>query len=201
MYINTITNPCSSLIIFYNFLVLEFAQKLESTLTKAESSGIERSHLQLGKDLLSKCQAELHLCTSITRLSKVVCAVDANEHDMKRLKLATQKAEALHVSEELIEEANILSKRLEFELTMTRAIRFLPVKLHLKNQLNVFNIYFYHQSSIPVVRLPPPPVRSKEFPEGVVPEVPEGYWQQSDLGRIIETPEYPKPPIEINGEV
>jgi hypothetical protein len=80
--------------------------------------------VQLARDLLMKCQAELHLCICIGRLVDVTCAVDANEHDMKRLKLAAQKAEAIHCSDSVIDEANILFKRLEVELKMTRALKY-----------------------------------------------------------------------------
>ena len=111
--------------VFYNIInIVEFAQKLEETIDIAEKSGIERAHLQLGRDLLNKCQVELHLCLYINRLSGIECAVDANEYDMKKLKGAIQKAEAMMVSEELIDEGNILSRRLEAELSMTRAIRW-----------------------------------------------------------------------------
>ena len=54
-------------------------------------------------------------------------------------------------------------------------------------------------ASIPVVRLPPHAVKTKEHPEGIIPEVPEGYWQEDDHGHIVETEEYPRPPPEING--
>ena len=66
---------------------LEFASKLEVSLEKALKIGVDRSHYQLGKDLLEKCQAELHVCSYIDRLKSVECAVDANEHDMKRLQV------------------------------------------------------------------------------------------------------------------
>lgn len=156
---------------------LEFASKLEVTIEKAEKSGLEKAYIKMGTDLLQKCQTELSLCSYINRLKNVTCAVDANEHDMKRLIGVTEKAVSNGCSEEIMMQAMALSKRLEVELGMTRAL-----------------------NAIPVVKLPPLPVKSKEHPEGVVPEVPEGYWQPSDLGHIEETSEYPKPPAEINGE-
>merc|ERR1711991_158777 len=134
------------------------------------------SYMKMATDVLKKCQTELALCSYINRLKNVTRAVDANEHDMKCLIAATEKAVSQECSEEIILQAVALSKRLEVELGMTRAL-----------------------SSIPVVKLPPLPVKSKEHPEGIVPEVPEGYWQPSDLGHIEETAEYPKPPAEIDG--
>ena len=156
---------------------LEYASKLEGALERAEKSGLEKGHLKMSADLLQKCQNEIALCSCINRLKNVTCAVDANEHDMKRLIAATEKAVSKECSEEIIQQASKLSLRLEAELGMTRALK-----------------------SIPIVKLPPLPVKSKEHPEGLVPEVPEGYWQPSDLGHIKETEEYPKPPAEIDGE-
>lgn len=153
-----------------------------------------------------KCQAELHLCLCIGRLVDVTCAVDANEHDMKRLKMAAQKAEAIHCSDSVIDEANLLFRRLEVELRMTRALKYTISLINVYLPLYyLFVNYFYSclsmftKSSIPVVKLPPLPVRSKENPEGIVPEVPAGYWQECDVGHLVENEGFPRPPAEING--
>ena len=156
---------------------LEYASKLEGTMERAEKSGLEKAFLKMGEDVLQKCQMELAICSCINRLKNVTCAVDANEHDMKRLVVATNKASLYNCADEIILEASELSKRLDVELSLTRAL-----------------------NSIPTVKLPPLPIKSKEHPEGLVPEVPEGYWEPHDFGHIQETAEYPKPPHEINGE-
>ena len=81
---------------------LEFASKLEDTVERAEKSGLEKTYIKMATDVLKKCQTELALCSYINRLKNVMRAVDANEHDMKCLIAATEKAVSQECSEEII---------------------------------------------------------------------------------------------------
>jgi hypothetical protein len=143
----------------------QYANKLFSTLEKAESKGVEKLQLQFGYELISRAQIEYRISTLINRLKDCPCCKDANEHDMNTLKSAFQKGQALHADETIIETASILYTRLNAELSMSRAI-----------------------AGMPHVKLPP------------VGEVPPGYWEECDTGKIKETEEYPLPPADNNNE-
>jgi len=143
----------------------QYANKLCSTLEKAESKGVEKSQLQFGYELISRAQIEYRISTLINRLKDCPCCKDANEHDMNTLRNAFQKGQALHADESITETASLLYTRLNAELSMSRAI-----------------------AGMPHVKLPP------------VGEVPPGYWEECDTGKIKETEEYPLPPADNNNE-
>lgn len=92
--------------------------------------GMDRPLQQLGKDIVLRCQIEFWISTLVARLKDVVCATDAHEHDMKKLKAAIQKGQALRASEEVVDNAMVFLKRLDGELILSRAIVSVPtVKL------------------------------------------------------------------------
>ena len=84
--------------------------------------GVDRSILQPSRDLITRCQIEYWLSTSIDRMKDVTKANESNEHDILRLKACIQKAEALGSSEALVDEAAIRLRQLETELEMSRAV-------------------------------------------------------------------------------
>lgn len=101
--------------------------RLERSIEKAEAAGIDRSQLQVGIDLIKRCQLEYWLAVLLDRLKDVVTANDSNEHDMKKLRAAIIKAEAYGANQDLIDEGNAFLGRLDAELGMSRAIKLLPV--------------------------------------------------------------------------
>lgn len=104
----------------------EFVTKLEVTISKAEAAGVDRNHLQFGRDLVVRSQIEFLVFTALQRVKSVECAQDADEHDMTRLKMFIQKGQALQASPELLNNAVARLKRLEAELEMSRAILAVP---------------------------------------------------------------------------
>lgn len=104
----------------------QFVTKLEVTIAKAEASGVDRGHLQFARDLVVRSQSEFLVFTALERVKSVECAQDADEHDMIRLKMFLQKAQALQGNPELLAKADARLKRLEAELEMTRAILAVP---------------------------------------------------------------------------
>jgi hypothetical protein len=104
----------------------KFVSKLEVTIAKAEASGVDRTHLQFGRDLVVRSQIEFLVFTALQRVKNVECAQDADEHDMIRLKMFIQKGQALQANTELLSIANARLKRLEAELEMSRAILAVP---------------------------------------------------------------------------
>jgi len=132
---------------------VEACHRLEKTLVRAESVGVDKTQVQYGRDLIKRCQIEYWICTLAERLKGIECASDANEHDMVNLKKSIQKGQALNASEEILEEVILLHKRLDCELGMSRALQ-----------------------SIPVVRLPmenPPPEYWQESDTGHIKETEE----------------------------
>lgn len=120
---------------------LQFVLPVEKLLEIAEGGnvmnsmgGLERPLQQLAHDVISRCQIECWISTLIARLKPVICATDANEHDMKKLKLAIQKGQAYRATEEVINDAMLFLSRLEGELILSRAIVSVPiVKLPIEN--------------------------------------------------------------------
>lgn len=104
----------------------QFVTKLEVTIAKAEASGVDRGHLQFGRDLVVRSQSEFLVFTALQRVKGVECAKDADEHDMIRLKMFLQKGQALQANPELLHIAEARLKRLEAELEMSRAILAVP---------------------------------------------------------------------------
>jgi len=104
----------------------KFITKLEVTIGRAEASGVDRSNLQFGRDLVVRSQIEFLVFTALQRLKDVDCAQDADEQDMIRLKTFLQKGQALQGNPELLATADARLKRLEAELEMSRAILAVP---------------------------------------------------------------------------
>lgn len=153
---------------------IEAVSKLEKTVLRAESLGSDKVQILFAKELISKCQIEFWLTTMNYRLKDVTRAADANEHDINRLKQAIQKAQALRSDDELIDKSVRLHGRLTAELLMSRGLL-----------------------GIPTVRLPPPVTAAAATVDN---SLPVGYWQECDIGMIIETEGYPLPPVDNNGE-
>lgn len=104
--------------------------KLQQSMKNSEEAGLDKSQLQVGHDLISKCQIEYWLSTLLHRLADVETADDSHEHDMTRLRQAIHKAEACNAAEDLINQGLAFMKRLDAELGMTRAVAKIPaVKL------------------------------------------------------------------------
>lgn len=113
---------------------IKYIQPLEVVVARSEAVGVERSHLQYGRDLIMRSQSEFLISTAMERLKGVECAVDANEQDMLKLKQFIQKGQAVQASEELVTQATAKLKRLEAELEMSRAILAVPtVKTPIEN--------------------------------------------------------------------
>eukprot|EP00596_Hydrurales_sp_CCMP1899_P002005 CAMPEP_0119033840 /NCGR_PEP_ID=MMETSP1177-20130426/908_1 /TAXON_ID=2985 /ORGANISM="Ochromonas sp, Strain CCMP1899" /LENGTH=512 /DNA_ID=CAMNT_0006990903 /DNA_START=189 /DNA_END=1724 /DNA_ORIENTATION=- len=101
--------------------------KLERTICRAEMVNVDKSQVQVSLDLIKRCQIEYLLSTLINRLKDLSCARDPNEHDMNRLKQAVDKGLPLNASEDVVKEGDLLYKRLEAELGMSRAMLSVPV--------------------------------------------------------------------------
>lgn len=152
----------ASLPITKQSVYMELIYPLEALIKQAEACSLEKSQIQAAEEIISRVQVEYWLVTLTHRLDVVKDgAQDCHEHDINRLKLAIQKAQAFRVADDLLDVAMRLHQRLSKELLMTRAIAHLPV-----------------------VKLP------MENP-------PDGYWNpEEDVGKIVETPEYPLPPAD-----
>lgn len=107
---------------------------LEVCINKAETTGIDRQHIQYSRDLITRCQTELLISISLLRLQTVECANNTHEADMMKLKYFIQKGQALQVTDTLLQSSIQRLKRLECELEMTRGIAAVPtVKLPIDN--------------------------------------------------------------------
>jgi hypothetical protein len=100
--------------------------KLEKSLEKAQAAGIDQAQLNVGLDLIAKCQIEYWLNVLLERLKDVVTADDSNEHDMNKLKAAIASAQELGADEKVLARATTFLGRLGAELGMSRAIKWLP---------------------------------------------------------------------------
>lgn len=100
--------------------------KLQQSMTAAEGAGLDKSQLQVGHELISKCQIEYWLSTLLHRLADVETADDSHEHDMTRLRQAIHKAQACKAAGDLINQGLTFMKRLDAELGMSRAIEAIP---------------------------------------------------------------------------
>ena len=105
---------------------LDGVTRLERSLERAHAANIDKAQLDVGLDLVLRCQAEYWLSVLLERLKDVVAADDSNEHDMNQLRKAVDKAEKLHADAELSRTASKFLGRLGAELGMTRAIKLLP---------------------------------------------------------------------------
>jgi hypothetical protein len=120
--------------ILSQFAYSQHVQPLELLITRAEQHGVDRQHLQYARDLIVRCQSELLIAISLSRLETVECANDSHEADMSRLKYFIQKGSSLQASSELIHNATMRLKRLECELEIYRSLKAIPVvKLPIDN--------------------------------------------------------------------
>jgi hypothetical protein len=106
---------------------VETVYKLEKSLERAQGAGLDQSQLDVGLDLIARCQIEYWLGVLLDRLKDVVTADDSNEHDMEKLRAALTSAQALDADEKLLSRGHTFLGRLSAELGMTRAIKYLPV--------------------------------------------------------------------------
>jgi len=113
---------------------LKHVYKLEKSIERALEVDVDPSQIQIGLDLISRCQIEYWLATLLDRLKDVSTASDSNEHDMHKLRAAIQKAQALHADEEMIEQGTKFLGRLDAELGMFRALKAIPIiKMPMEN--------------------------------------------------------------------
>jgi len=106
---------------------VETVYKLEKSLERAQAAGIDQEQLDVGLELITRCQIEYWLGVLLERLKDVVTADDSNEHDMDKLRAAIASAQAVDADEKLLSRALSFIGRLSAELGMTRAIKYLPV--------------------------------------------------------------------------
>ena len=66
--------------------IVDYVHNLESTIARARDAGVDQGQLNYAEELISRCEIEYWVSTLTIRLKDVTCAVDANEHDMNRLK-------------------------------------------------------------------------------------------------------------------
>lgn len=115
-------------------LYSKHVQPLEQLIHRAEQNGVDRQHLQYARDLVVRCQSELLISISLSRLESVDCANDFHEADMIKLKYFIHKGQSLQASPELIVTASQRLKRLECELEIYRSLSVIPtVKLPIDN--------------------------------------------------------------------
>lgn len=113
---------------------MEHVYKLEKSIERAAEIEVDQAKLQIGLQLISRCQIEYWLNTLLERLKDVVTAVDANEHDMNKLRAAITKAEELQAHAELINKGKTFLQRLDAELGMSRALKNIPtIRLPMDN--------------------------------------------------------------------
>ncbi|KAJ1417563.1 hypothetical protein B484DRAFT_453947 [Ochromonadaceae sp. CCMP2298] len=100
--------------------------KLERSIEQAKGAGIDQAQLDIGLDLITRCQIEYWLALLLERLKDVVTADDSNEHDMNKLKAAIAKAQELRADKDLVARGTKFLGRLGAELGMSRAIKCIP---------------------------------------------------------------------------
>lgn len=113
---------------------LEHVYRLEKSLEIAAQQEIDPMQIQVGLDLISRCQIEYWLSTLLSRLTDITIATDANEHDMSKLRAAIQKAQGLQADEGLVDRASKFLGRFDAELGMYRALKAIPaIKAPMEN--------------------------------------------------------------------
>lgn len=107
-------------------IYVQHVYKLEKSLEKAKAVGLDQTQLDVGLDLIAKCQIEYWLGVLLDRLKDVVTADDSNEHDMNKLRAAITSAQELGADEKLLSRGTTFLGRLGAELGMSRAIKWIP---------------------------------------------------------------------------
>jgi hypothetical protein len=105
---------------------MQHVYKLEKSVEKAQAAGLHQSQLDVGLELVARCQIEYWLSVLLERLKDVVTADDSNEHDMNKLRAALSSAQELGADEQLLSRAMSFLGRLGAELGMSRAIKWIP---------------------------------------------------------------------------
>lgn len=108
-------------------MYLDHVSKLEKSIERAHEANVDKQQLNIGIDLLTRCQIEYWLSVMIERLKDVVSANDSNEHDMIKLSNAVEKASNLYADDSLVQQGRTFLNRLNAELGMSRAIKNMPV--------------------------------------------------------------------------
>jgi hypothetical protein len=107
-------------------------RKIELAVDKAEGlaaskgGAVSEKIISQAKHLVQRAQIEYWISTISARLDSLEMAMDHNEHDMNKLKAAIIKGQVQNASEEILQEASTLHKKLESELGMTRALQSFP---------------------------------------------------------------------------
>jgi len=102
--------------------------KAEELTARSKGSGamVSEKIISQAKHLVQRAQIEYWISTISARLNSLEMAMDHNEHDMNKLKAAIVKGQVQNASEEILQEASTLHKKLESELGMTRALQSFP---------------------------------------------------------------------------
>ena len=108
-------------------IYIQTVYKLEKSIEKSKNINISQEQLDIGLDLIAKCQIEYWLNVLLERLKDVITADDSNEHDMNKLRNALTTAMELGADEKLLSRGTSFLGRLGAELGMTRAIKYIPV--------------------------------------------------------------------------
>lgn len=106
---------------------LEHVYKLEKSIERAKENNVDQIQIQIGLDLIARCQIEYWLLMLIERLKDIESANDSNEHDMNKLRDAVEKAETIQANAQILSMGNKLLKRMDAELGMNRALKGFPV--------------------------------------------------------------------------
>lgn len=104
----------------------EHVYKLEMIVEKCHKANLAKSQLDIGIDLVNRCQCEYWLSLLMDRLKDVITADESNEHDMNKLQKALENAENLSINKNLLDKAKKFNDRLFAELGMSRAIKLIP---------------------------------------------------------------------------
>lgn len=113
---------------------LEHVYRLEKSIEIASRYNLDPQQIQLGLELISRCQMEYWLSTMLTRVQDIVVATDANEHDMNKLRAAIAKAQEVNADEDMVQRATRFLGRFDAELGMYRALKAIPaIKLPMEN--------------------------------------------------------------------
>lgn len=105
---------------------IQHIHKIEATLARAEALGVTQKIVSFGRELVHRAQIEYWVSTLAARLGGIDCAQDCHEYDMNKLKQAIVKAQVQRASDEIVQEAVTLHRRLESELGMSRALHSFP---------------------------------------------------------------------------
>jgi ankyrin repeat protein len=104
----------------------KYVSRLESAIVGAKELGLDEGQISSCENIVARCGLEYWVSVLTERLKPVECATDIHEHDMKRLEQAIDKAQVHGASDEIMDVATELHKRLSAELGMSRALLMVP---------------------------------------------------------------------------